>query len=380
MDATPSKIGKLQDAVGRLGLDAIVAMSPENFAWVSGVHCITVNLLRPRQAYAIVPARGEPELVICSIEESLAKDESPVGRIHTYTEFADDPIDMLAGRLREMGLEQGRVGMDLDYLPTSSHQRLMATMHNVDLVNTTEEIAAIRAIKTPGEVALMEHAARGTHRAVLDAMAASRLGETERTMCGRIANGILASGADGTLFLCFASGERTPMAHAMATDREPRESEIIRFDVGGTYGSFASDFARTYSTGNPTDLQKQAYAAMLRVQKAVISAVRPGMLAEDVFFVTRDEYRKNGLIFRMPHIGHSFGVELHESPMLRPGDKTVLKPGMVLNIEPVVSDEAGNSYHTEDLLEVTEAGTRLMTLGTAPDEIPVIGQTLPGYA
>jgi Xaa-Pro aminopeptidase len=61
--------------------------------------------------------------------------------------------------------------------------------------------------------------------------------------------------------------------------------------------------------------------------------------------------------------------------MLRPGDKTKIKPGMVLNIEPVVSDGA-NMYHTEDLIEVTESGHRLMTLGLAPDEMPVIGQTV----
>lgn len=377
--AQPSKLAKLQAVADRLGLDAVVAMSPENFAWASDVHCITVNLLRPRQAYVVVPAKGNPELVICSIEENLAKGESPIGQLHTYTEFVDNPISVLAGRLRELGLDSGRIGIDLDYLPASSYQLLTATMHNLQLLNTTEEIAAIRAVKTPEEIALMEHAAKGTHRAVLDGMAASRLGETERAMCQRIAGGILASGADGTLFLCFASGERTPIMHAMATDRVPKESEIIRFDLGGTYGLFASDFARTYSTGNPTELQKQTYAAMLRVQKAVIASVRAGMLAEDVFFVTRDEYRKNGLAFRMPHIGHSFGMELHESPMLRPGDKTMLKAGMVLNIEPVVSDEAGNNYHTEDLIEVMQAGPRIMTLGTAPDEIPEIGQNLPGH-
>jgi Xaa-Pro dipeptidase len=195
-------------------------------------------------------------------------------------------------------------------------------------------------------------------------------------MCLRIASGILGSGADGTLFLCFASGDRTPIAHAMATDRVPKESEIIRFDVGGVYGSYASDFARTYSSGNPTELQRQAYAAMLKIERATIEAIRPGILAEDLFYLCRDEYKKYGLPFRMPHIGHSFGVELHESPMLRPGDKTPIVSGMVFNIEPVVSDEAGNMYHTEDLVEVTDTGYRIMTLGMAPDEIPVIGQPI----
>jgi Xaa-Pro dipeptidase len=372
--AGASKEGKIQSLAKTLGLDAIVAMSPENFAYATDVHCITVNLLRPRQAFAIIPAKGSSELIICSIEKSLAEQESGIKRIHTYTEFVDNPIDVLVSRLSELGLESGRIGIDLDYLPASSHERLKKPLHNLELVNTTEEIAAIRAVKSPPEIAALEHAAKSTHRAVLDGMAASHLGDTERDMCLRIANGILKGGADGTLFLCFASGERTPIAHAMATERVPKESEVIRFDLGGTYGSFASDFARTYSSGNPTKLQRDTYAGMLKIQKAIIAGIKPGMLAEDVFFLARDAYKHHGVPFTMPHIGHSFGVELHESPMLRPGDKTRIKAGMVLNIEPVVSDGA-NMYHTEDLIEVTESGHRLMTLGLAPDEMPVIGQS-----
>jgi Xaa-Pro aminopeptidase len=79
----------------------------------------------------------------------------------------------------------------------------------------------------------------------------------------------------------------------------------------------------------------------------------------------------------MPHIGHSFGVELHENPMLRPGDKTELKPGMVINIEPIFIDPDNSLYHVEDLFVVTEDGYRLLTLGFPQDELPVIGTRVP---
>jgi Xaa-Pro aminopeptidase len=78
----------------------------------------------------------------------------------------------------------------------------------------------------------------------------------------------------------------------------------------------------------------------------------------------------------MPHIGHSFGVELHENPMLRPGDKTVITEGMVINIEPVARDSEGSMYHIEDLFVVTPTGHRLLTLGLPPPELPSIGQKL----
>jgi Xaa-Pro aminopeptidase len=115
----------------------------------------------------------------------------------------------------------------------------------------------------------------------------------------------------------------------------------------------------------------------VRVHKETIGAVRPGVTAEDLFFVCKESFGRHGLAFHMPHIGHSFGVELHENPMLRPGDKTRIKKGMVLNIEPFVFDPERNGYHVEDLLVVTDDGYRLLTLGFPPEELPEIGQPIP---
>lgn len=358
-----------------LGLKAVVAMSPENFAYVTGAFILTVKQIRPRQAYAVLAAGADPFIVVCSIEETLTKDESWIPSVHTYTEFADDPIDSLVKAMKAAGLTSGKMGIDLDYLPVSSFQKLTAQLPDVEWVNTTEEIAAVRAIKNGSEVALLETTTKQTHRAILDAMEASKPGDSERDMANKIANNIILNGADGTLFICFASGKRTGHPHTMASpDVIPQPGDVIRFDVGGTYGAWASDFARTYSAGDPTDSQKQHYSSLCDVQRETIEMMKPGVTAEDVFYFCKESFARHGLPFHMPHIGHSFGVELHESPMMRPGDKTPLKAGMVINIEPSVKDGEGNAYHTEDLLVVTDTGTRLLTLGLAPREMPVIGQ------
>jgi Xaa-Pro dipeptidase len=76
----------------------------------------------------------------------------------------------------------------------------------------------------------------------------------------------------------------------------------------------------------------------------------------------------------MPHVGHSFGIEAHERPMMRPGEKVPIQAGMAINIEPNVFDELNNFYHVEDLVEVTKDGARVLSLGLAPPELPSIGQ------
>jgi Xaa-Pro aminopeptidase len=367
----------LTKLAGEEGLEAIVAMSPENFTYASGAYVLTVKLIRPRQAFAVLPAKGAPFVIVCSIEETLTRDETWIDDIRTYTEFVDHPADVLANNLTKAGIVGGKVGIDLTYTPVTTFERLKERLPDVTWVDTTDAIARIRAVKGRGEIDLLEKGAKETHKAVLDAMAASHLGDSEFKMANRIANNIINYGADGTLFICFASGKRTSQPHAIArADVIPQPGEIIRFDVGGTYGAFATDFARTYSAGEPTEMQRQVYSSLIACETAAIEAVAPGVLAEDLFYLCREEFKKQGLQFHMPHIGHSFGVELHEAPMLRPGDKTPLKAGMVINIEPAVKDETGSLYHSEDLVVVTETGFKLLTLGLAPKELPVIGEKI----
>ena len=112
------------------------------------------------------------------------------------------------------------------------------------------------------------------------------------------------------------------------------------------------------------------------IQTATINMVRPGMAAEEPFFYCKQRFEQARLKFTMPHIGHSLGTELHESPLLRPGEKRKLEEGMVINIEPLITDSAGETYHLEDLFVVTDSGPRLLTLGFAPKQIPVIGQPI----
>ena len=368
---------KLRALAKIAGVDVLVAMSPENFVFVSGAYIMTVEMIRPRHAYAVILRDAEPVVLVCTIEETLARHESWIADVRTYVEFKENPIEVLAELLKEKGLTAGmRLGIDLGYLPHASYVRLAERLPGVEIVDTTEVVATMRAVKDEDEVAKVEFAAKMTHQVAVEAMSASRLGETEKTMADRITKGLIDYGADGSLFTVFGSGERTRLAHAIPGDRVPRQSEIIRFDVGGRYGPWMSDFARTYSTGDPTEVQRVMYRNLREVQEETIRFIRPGITAADVFHVCRAAFEKRGMRFHMPHIGHSFGVEIHENPMLRPGDDTVLRPGMVFNIEPFGFDEEGSGYHLEDLIVVTDDGCRILTNGLAPKEIPIIGEPL----
>lgn len=367
----------LEELLARHQLDALVCMSPENFTYLAGAYITTIKTIRPRHAYAVLAKSGQACAIVCGIEESLVRAESWIQDIRAYTEFADDPIEVLADSLRRQGLAHAAVGFDLGYVPFTAQQRLLELLPALTLVDTTEAVAAVRAIKTPREVALMEATTRQTHRAIVEGLADSRLGDTDREIANRIIKRMFDLGANGVQHLHLASGPRTPQVHNHPSDDATRPGEILRLDIGGTYGAFASDVARTYSTGSPTPMHEEVYAVLCEVQARTIAAMRPGIAAEELYALCQRSFQDHGLPCTLPHIGHSFGIEAHESPMIRPGEKTLLQPGMVINIEPMTRDADGNLYHTEDLVLVTQDGHRLLTHGLAPRQIPLLGAPMP---
>lgn len=355
-------------------LDALVCMSPENFTYLSGAYITTLKTIRPRHAFAILTRTGRPRAIVCGIEEALVRVESWIPEVVPYIEFREDPVARLAESLEELGLANATIGFDLDYVPVAAFARLTSFLPQANFVDTGEAVAAVRAIKNETEIAWLEKTTKQTHLAIVQGLEESKLGDTDQEIGNRIIKRMFDWGASGVQHFHLASGERTPQIHNAPSADATAISEILRLDIGGTYGAYASDVARTYSTGKPTAAHREVYRALCEVQAHTISSMQPGMTAGEVFEICRQSFADRGLPCSLPHVGHSFGIEAHESPMIRPGENTVLKPGMVINIEPLTKDSDGNLYHTEDLVVVTQDGVRLLTHGLAPLEIPVLGQ------
>jgi Xaa-Pro aminopeptidase len=138
---------------------------------------------------------------------------------------------------------------------------------------------------------------------------------------------------------------------------------LWRIDYGARFeGGINSDLARTGVIGAAGAEQEATLKALRATQDAGFHAIEPGRPAKDVFFAVRDEFKRQGMPFVMPHVGHGMGIGLHEYPMLEPGNDTPLEVGMVLNVEPMaLITSRGEGYHTEDLAVVTENGPRLLT-------------------
>lgn len=344
------------------GLDAIVAVAPENTFYLSGVFIRTQVSIRDRVAVVIWPAGNAPTLLVCNIEESLARSEGSIADLQTYVEFAEDPMDVVARIVQSRGLDRAVVGIESRYLSVEQMSVLSRNLPQASLVPIDRDLDTVRASKTPAEVARIAAAYRLTETAIASAWARSSAGDTERSVANRMTQTMLDLGADGVRHLTLAVGENTVHPHATPGDRKLRRGDTVLTDVGAYLNGFASDMARMGIVGSADARQSREYATYREAYVDLVHSIEPGMRACDAFARCGDRLRQSGYDLGLPHVGH--GVSRrggHEYPMLEPRNTGVLEPGMLLAVEPGFRPRDDQRYHIEDLVLVTDTGAEILT-------------------
>ena len=126
-------------------------------------------------------------------------------------------------------------------------------------------------------------------------------------------------------------------------------------DTGVRFGGYFCDFDRNVSVGEPSDEAKQMHRLLHRATEAGIGAAKPGNTAEDLFLAQAKVLEEEGGVKQnaLGRCGHGLGKSLTEWPSNKIGDNTVLKPGMVMTIEPAAIYGEGMLMVHEENLAIT---------------------------
>jgi Xaa-Pro aminopeptidase len=115
-------------------------------------------------------------------------------------------------------------------------------------------------------------------------------------------------------------------------------------------------------SGAPAEEARRAYEAVREAQQAAIEAVRPGITVAEVDDAARRVLRKARLARYFTHsTGHGVGLEIHEAPGVAAGQKEILRPGMVITIEPGVYFPGKWGIRIEDMVAVSDSGGEVLT-------------------
>ncbi len=161
-----------------------------------------------------------------------------------------------------------------------------------------------------------------------------------------------------------------------------KEGDILKLDFGVTYENLCTDAAITIGIGKMTDEKTKLINATKHALELAINEVKPGNYIGDIGFVIEQHIKSQGFSVVRDLVGHGVGYKVHEEPNIpnygKRGEGAVLKSGMVLAIEPIVtmgSDEirlckdgfgyetidGSLSAHFEHTVAVTEEGNIVLT-------------------
>jgi Xaa-Pro aminopeptidase len=152
------------------------------------------------------------------------------------------------------------------------------------------------------------------------------------------------------------------LPHARPTDHRLAENELLLIDMGAFLDGYASDMTRVACFGSPSKRTRDMYRAVIEAQSAAVDAVRPGVTANAVDGVARKVLKAHNLGREFVHsTGHGLGLEIHEMPKVGRKDKTCLRAGMTITIEPGAYVEGLGGIRIEDTVLVTENGCEVLT-------------------
>lgn len=367
-------------AMSAAGLDAIVACSPENFAYAAGFVVPSQPLLRHRHAMAVVRPDASLHLFAVDMEETTIVREAPGVPLAIWKEFSEDPMAVLADMLKGLGLDVARIGIEMDYLPAGDFARLSGFLPGATFVAAEHLLSRLRQIKTPGEVALLRRLARIADQAIGDALAAVKAGSTELDIAAHLTRNIYELGAENFKLLITATGERSQLPNVGPTDRKLTRGDVCRVEIFSVIGGYQAGVCRTAYVEEPPPMAEEVWKLMVECKYRILDLAKPGADCLAIYLDFVERLKTLGLP-PISFVGHGIGLHLHEDPYLgatpllgQPGKGAVLEENMVLGFEPLCYRTGyGFGVQNKDLMLITATGSELLSDYTDTDRLIRIG-------
>jgi len=382
-------ISRAEQVMEKHGLDALVATTPENVAYLTGFWILTSLRHRARQVYAVI-CRKEmaPDMVISKgLLDHPLQGNTWARRFYAYGEFYYGPenrdgmdaesrnlFETLNGLpdhpnaaaalvqcLKDNGVQRGRIGVDQGSDVVFLGDLLEKQIPTLQTKPAYDIFREIRTIKTPEEVRRIRQATEVVEQALSAALGVTAEGISEKEIDLVFKESVIRQGGFPTLS-CIGSGFRGAFPNVEPSDRKARKGDLVRFDVGCIYQAYHADIARTAVLGQPDPKQIKYHEALVAGQGRILEALKPGLVIADLFQMAMAETKEKGIPhYRRHHLGHGTGIEGYDLPLITPGNPVKLEPGMVFCVETPYYEPGFGGLQVEDIMEITDDGARRLT-------------------
>ncbi|GAA0521177.1 Xaa-Pro peptidase family protein [Deinococcus depolymerans] len=330
----------------RAGVDALWISEAANVRYVSG-------FTGGKDGKVLITPQGET-LYTDARYAVQAQEES---RLPFFIARPPATLEHAAPALRDL-----RVGFEAESLSVADLEQLRACWAGATLVSTAGLLADLRTVKTPDEVRAVREAQALADRVFTQVRPMIRAGVRELDVAVEIETLLRRAGAESAFDIIVASGPRGAMPHGVASGRVIGDGELVTVDMGARLNGYNSDMTRTVAVGTPSDEMRRVYRAVLEAEQAAVAAVRPGVSGAELDALARGILTGHGLGEAFAHsLGHGVGLMVHEGPSLRGASEDILRPGMIVTVEPGAYLPGVGGVRIEDLVLVTDDGHEVLS-------------------
>ncbi len=309
-----------------------------------------------------LPVDGEATLLIDR------QSEAALDRERVMAEDIRVAPDMIAGLidlLKERKVERGTLGVvGEDLLPATIYRHVVDALPELSLRSADDLLNLQRLVKSEAEIQLIRKGAEIAGMGHEAAIKVVKAGARENEVCAEGTAAALRAGADFVRYFRVSSDPQlgTTMRWPQASERVIQAGDIVMMDIIGAYRGYHFDVFRCTVAEGADAQTRQVMDAVLRATEAAVAAAQVGTIAEELVQVARGVFDEgNYSQYSRSFMGHGIGLETVELPLISPGDRTALQPGMVLCIEPGLRIPGLGGCCIEQEVVVRQEGPELLT-------------------
>lgn len=374
-----ARISKAQRLMDENDIDCLVIWNKKNIRYFFGFQSIHWLLPSIQCAVGIIPAKGEPILIVpdffMGTAENLCWTRNMYGHLDPHQpksqrelsfDVANVIKDINCGN-KNVALEKGPMGCMSIPRPLNDIESFLAALPEAKFVDGDKIIWGCRMIKSPLEVERITKSVEATGAIEAALVAEYRPGMTELDISKIVQRKAAETGTShiGDSIGIQGSFRAAFNKEIMADIGVHEGAEIVKgdyifFDMFYDYRGYAPDTARMYQVSPVTDEMKKMYELIWTCEDKVEEALKPGIKANELWRIMYEPIKKAGLpVLDMG--GHGTGLDTHEPPSIDAWNEYEIKEGMVLSIEPWVYESlkiqgGTGKYGIQDQFVVTHDG------------------------
>ncbi len=259
--------------------------------------------------------------------------------------------------------------IETDFLSLSAYKRLSDLFEGIKFSKDRildDKLCEMRAVKDKFELQFISQAQALTDKTFDYILNKIEIGKSEKEIALQMEFFMRSLGAEGIAFdFIVVSGKNSSLPHGVPTDKPIESGDFVTMDFGARVNGYCSDMTRTIAVGSVTDQQRAVYNTTLKAQLAALNMIKAGVICGDADKTARDIIYNAGYTGCFGHsLGHSVGIDIHESPNLSPTNTAILQSGNVVTVEPGIYLENKFGVRIEDMVCITDEGIVNLTKST----------------